>query len=728
MKIKRVKLCNFSSYAGEHEIDLSTSGDRNVILIGGNNGAGKTSLFTAIKLALYGPQCFRFQDKNNQYTARIKSLINHDAFLSAQMRAFVEIEISLPSDRRVSDYVIRREWSLDGKNLVERHSVVGDGETLGEKDFDFFQNYLFTVIPPNMFEFFFFDGEEVGEFFAANKHRQFLKEAVLTLSGFDTFHLIQKFCRSFVGSEQEEEEFARAAEQAEAAGWKVEELEAFIEKRTAELEELRTAQSQGRERLSGLKAGFTRAGGMDEAEREKLEAELSALDSAKLEWSKQIRSFVETLMPVFITRDLAAQAEAQLHSEELVRQYEDIRRLLSPEAVRRIMERIPEGAPQDGGAFAGALSAGIADYLRPEVDFETFRKIHDLSEEQRRQVSAIIMNLRNFSADGMIAACKARAEASENYDRLAARLRSALPEHDVREYDAKIAAAEAELAALERDIQTAEREIEQAKRERDEQQALYERLRRFLRQQARYQTAYAYTEKIDHMMTELISSATSAKLRQVAELTLQTFNRIIRKNNFIQLVELDSEFNISLYRKQRYTAEELSILVRNSGADALERRLGSAGIRMAVKALGLASGQDLYAWLSKSYEEGQLSMTDGLTLDLYSRVDMGQLSKGEKQVFILSLYWAVIKSSGQRVPFIIDTPFARIDTEHRTQISQVFFPEISDQVIVLSTDEEVVGAYHAALKPFIAREYLLEYDTETSRTHVTDGYFDEVTA
>ena len=50
MKINRVTLYNFSSYVGENTIALDTHGVQNIILIGGNNGAGKTSFFTAIKL------------------------------------------------------------------------------------------------------------------------------------------------------------------------------------------------------------------------------------------------------------------------------------------------------------------------------------------------------------------------------------------------------------------------------------------------------------------------------------------------------------------------------------------------------------------------------------------------------------------------------------------------------------------------------------------------------
>ena len=109
-------------------------------------------------------------------------------------------------------------------------------------------------------------------------------------------------------------------------------------------------------------------------------------------------------------------------------------------------------------------------------------------------------------------------------------------------------------------------------------------------------------------------------------------------------------------------------------------------------------------------------------------MELNQLSKGEKQVFILSLYWAIVKTSNQAVPFIIDTPCARIDTEHREQISALFFPKISGQVIILSTDEEVVGSYRAIIQPHIAHEYLLEYNVEQGCTSVQPGYFKEAKA
>lgn len=59
MKINKIVLYNFNSYEGLNEFDFtSENSSKNIILIGGKNGAGKTSLFMAIKLALYGPLSF----------------------------------------------------------------------------------------------------------------------------------------------------------------------------------------------------------------------------------------------------------------------------------------------------------------------------------------------------------------------------------------------------------------------------------------------------------------------------------------------------------------------------------------------------------------------------------------------------------------------------------------------------------------------------------------------
>lgn len=102
------------------------------------------------------------------------------------------------------------------------------------------------------------------------------------------------------------------------------------------------------------------------------------------------------------------------------------------------------------------------------------------------------------------------------------------------------------------------------------------------------------------------------------------------------------------------------------------------------------------------------------------------LSSGEKQIYILCLYWALIKSSGIKIPFIIDTPYGRIDSEHRRAMTTKYMPSISDQVIILSTNTEIEEGLYEDIQEHLAKEYVLEYITEKRCTRVSKGYFYEV--
>ena len=101
-----------------------------------------------------------------------------------------------------------------------------------------------------------------------------------------------------------------------------------------------------------------------------------------------------------------------------------------------------------------------------------------------------------------------------------------------------------------------------------------------------------------------------------------------------------------------------------------------------------------------------LQIKENDSCDLYKNIDLSRLSKGERQIFILALYWAIIILSNQNIPFVIDTPYARIDANHRKEISEKFFPNISKQVIILSTDEEINEEYYGIIKPYIAKQVL----------------------
>ena len=100
-----------------------------------------------------------------------------------------------------------------------------------------------------------------------------------------------------------------------------------------------------------------------------------------------------------------------------------------------------------------------------------------------------------------------------------------------------------------------------------------------------------------------------------------------------------------------------------------------------------------------------------------------RLSAGERQLLAVATLWALAHASGRFLPAVIDTPLSRLDSKHRGSLVQNYFPIASHQVILLSTDEEVVGQYQKQLLPFVGRHYLIEHDESANTSRFTDGYF-----
>jgi DNA sulfur modification protein DndD len=100
-----------------------------------------------------------------------------------------------------------------------------------------------------------------------------------------------------------------------------------------------------------------------------------------------------------------------------------------------------------------------------------------------------------------------------------------------------------------------------------------------------------------------------------------------------------------------------------------------------------------------------------------------ELSAGEKQIYAISLLWALAQASGRPLPIVIDTPLGRLDSEHRSQLVRRYFPQASHQVVIFSTDTEIDRAYFRELGPAISHAYQLRFDPSEARCVLEEGYF-----
>ena len=102
------------------------------------------------------------------------------------------------------------------------------------------------------------------------------------------------------------------------------------------------------------------------------------------------------------------------------------------------------------------------------------------------------------------------------------------------------------------------------------------------------------------------------------------------------------------------------------------------------------------------------------------------MSAGEKQLMVIAILWALALCSKKKLPVIIDTPLSRLDSQHRSSIISTYFPNASDQTIILSTDTEIDYNYYEMMKDSVGDEFILVYSEETKSTTVKKGYFHEL--
>lgn len=120
---------------------------------------------------------------------------------------------------------------------------------------------------------------------------------------------------------------------------------------------------------------------------------------------------------------------------------------------------------------------------------------------------------------------------------------------------------------------------------------------------------------------------------------------------------------------------------------------------------------------------------DTFRLELYNAegksIRKHRLSAGEKQMLAIAFLWGLARVSGCQLPVVIDTPLGRLDSSHRLNLLDRYFPNASQQVILLSTDTEIGKEEVTRLRQnqLIAHEYILDYDESINRTSVRSGYF-----
>ena len=185
MIFQRIELYNYGPYCGRHEMDLSPSSNgtnRSITLIGGLNGAGKTSILDAFRLVLYGSRARCASRGDLPYKEFLRQSINH--YVPGQKEASIELSFSYNAGGEQRNYKVRRWWSVTPTAVNETLLVSRDGEP-DHRLTSAWEEQVEEIIPLGISNLFLFDGEQVGELAKQDTPTPEVRAAIRSLLGFE---------------------------------------------------------------------------------------------------------------------------------------------------------------------------------------------------------------------------------------------------------------------------------------------------------------------------------------------------------------------------------------------------------------------------------------------------------------------------------------------------------------------------------------------------------------
>ena len=719
MKINKLVLKNFRSYEEKTVFDFTTTNYKNIILVGGKNGAGKSTIFEAIKVCIYGPIAYKYQGFNSSYISKIKSNINNNALKNDSVDAFVSIDIELTENTEKNTYTLLREWTYEDKKLNENFSVYKNYSSypLNEEELNYFENYITSIISPKIFEFFFFDGEHLSDFFIGKNSNVHLKESLLSLCNFDTFDVLKNTIISNNRiSKNSNTEIEKAKENYIKLEEKLRELYLEEEILSNELQNVSNELEDLQQNKVKLDDEFRKKGGILAEERDSLNSRIIQLESRRSIINQNIKDFCNEILPFLIVKNNLLNLEKQLKIENDSVLYNHLKDKLNIDYIKNILTGKIDDSVLD--SIAMTVSYSLVKDIKPDGYEDNFHSIYNLSNDESNTLSALIRNILTTNNQSTLDLFNELRSIAEELSQIRQKLNTSLEDNSLNDYlkslsdlTTKIANLSESKTLLNSKFEILTDKINTTTVERDKSKAKYTEL-------LQANKVMDMSDNLILMLDDIISTLTNTKIKEIQNNFMNIFKKIIRKDNFIDFINIDDKFNVSLYINKMYSSLEIENLIINIGYDEMEKKFGELFFQDLFKIYNVENKSELLNTIKNNMYSA--------FLELRTKVNINNFSSGEKQIYILCLYWALIKSSDIEIPFIIDTPYARIDETHRNNITSEYLSSISNQVIILSTNTEIDEKAYKEIKPKLNGEYLIEYDDKNRKTIQTKGYFFEV--
>jgi DNA sulfur modification protein DndD len=665
MKFLELVLQNFGPYAGKQIINLDTNIDSEtshpIILLGGMNGGGKTTLMDAIRLALYGHRADCSTRRSLNYSDFLTQCVNNQANPIDKTRIELLFE-HIENDQPIK-YRIVRTWDKnpkDGKDTlgILELTTTRNEDWLREELVNTWDDYIENLFPVGISNLFLFDGEQVKELAEQEAPPTVVFEAIRSLLGLELAERLAVDIDILVNRKRKELADDRDLANLEAIESQLEAKQIEYDTTNQQIESLEQELNLAEKEQQEAFDKFASEGGKIASERNQLEIQ----KNQKIDEIEQARQgmcdLAADVLPLSLIENLLNQAQNQAEKEFLIQQGQIARDILL-ERDKRLLNWIAEAGfatPEQDKvkAFIEQDEATLrANFLQPEeswllADADTLSQLGNLLyylQNSRNVAQQQIKILKNKETEIDALERQLQTAASpEAYQKLVDNLKTA--QNKVTKIHAKLEMAQSRCSELESEIKQIKKNL---------QAYTTENIKR--KDQEHIITSAARVQETLKIFREKL---TLRKLNKLELEVTECFRYLLHKSDLVHRIAIDTHtFSLSLYDLQ-----------------------------------------------------GKI-------------VPKHRLSAGEKQLLAIAFLWGLARISGHRLPVAIDTPLGRLDSSHRNNLVERYFPSASHQVILLSTDTEIGKKEAQTLREneAIAREYLLKYNSSSRQTTIKPGYF-----
>lgn len=677
MYIKEIELNNFRIYKGVNKITLLPEKDKNVIVVSGKNGFGKTTFLMSLVWCLYGKNMQNVDELYQKeigdkggYGKYIGNSLNRLAKLEGETKFYVSVtfrdvkipEISCNEIKITRTYDIVTSTSDKVEVLVDgfQNELIQDLTTDGKQDGEeiFIRDF---ILPIEIAKFFFFDAEKIVSLAEINspEQRRLLSKAYTEVLGIkkyedlkDQLESIQDEYRKKSAKPQEKSELSQIIADIDKTQIEIEEIEKSIQKINDE--KLEKVNASNDIQLKLIQEGNQ----MTLEQLNKLKEDESSLDN-KLSLLQDNLKELFDLIPFGLAGETLMEVSNQLANEKNYRTNKFIQ-----EDVGDKTNKILDEIEQEKKLFTAAIPTEIRNFYEnqiknlvrkyffadaPELP-SNFASLHDFSDAESNELNGLVNNLKHTFKEAFTRISDEYSRSKNQVDSIRRKIRDA--EKDAEdEYISNLRSEKERLdlrvKSIEKDIYDYKEKIGGLKNDNKTLKQRQEELRKKIDDSRKYSSKEEKAQEVIDRLKGFIKSFKEEKKKSLESNILNELNILMHKKDFIKKVSVD---------------------INQSGDDV-----------------------DINLFNSR-----------------IEKIDKGSLSMGERQMYASALLKALVDESDIEFPVFIDSPMQKFDRDHAENVIKEFYPNVSNQVVLFPLiHKELTESEFNLLKPKISKAYLI---------------------